>query len=138
MYTKSILTPLLRYLLFTLCVYATNHNVMAQDQYVFEEEDLLSEQMDQGRPYLRFMDNDQLSSGIYVLKAGEADKQEPHRWDELYYVLEGSGSIEINGEKYPVQKGSIIFVPAHAPHRFVDYEKDLKLLVFFSKKEVNK
>ncbi len=31
--------------------------------------------------------------------------------DALYYVLEGSGQFEINGQKEEVKKGDLIFIP---------------------------
>ncbi len=108
---------------------------MGQEKYIYHESELLEKQDSLERSYLRFLDNDQLSSGIYVLKAGVEDGQQPHDWDEIYYVLEGHAKIQILENDYKVSPGSIIFVPAHAPHKFFDYKEDLKLLVFFSKKE---
>jgi mannose-6-phosphate isomerase-like protein (cupin superfamily) len=73
-----------------------------------------------------------LELGVYVLNAPDADHQEPHAYDEVYVVLEGRGTLEIEGERVEVQEGKAAFVPAGADHRFVGYEH-LSLLVIFDK-----
>jgi mannose-6-phosphate isomerase-like protein (cupin superfamily) len=70
--------------------------------------------------------------GVYVLVAPEPDRQQPHDDDEVYVVLEGSGTLEIEGETVELQEGHAAFVPAHAGHRFTGYEQ-LSVLVIFQK-----
>ena len=72
-----------------------------------------------------------LELGVYVLVAPEADRQQPHDFDEVYVVLEGSGVLEVEGEQTPLREGEAIFVPAGADHRFSAYEQ-LALLVIFN------
>ena len=72
--------------------------------------------------------------GVYVLVAPEADKQQPHEWDEIYVVLEGSGVLEVEGESVAVQEGGAVFVRAGAEHRFTAYEH-LAVLVLFDKSQ---
>ena len=74
-----------------------------------------------------------LELGVYVLVAPEPDRQQPHADDEVYVVLEGSGALEIEGERHALLKGEAIFVPAGADHRFTAYEQ-LSLLVVFDKR----
>src|SRR5688572_17830669 len=73
-----------------------------------------------------------LERGVYVLVAPEPDRQRPHEWDEVYYVLEGRGTLTVEGEEIPAEEGRAIFVKAGAEHRFTGYE-GLSLLVFFDK-----
>jgi mannose-6-phosphate isomerase-like protein (cupin superfamily) len=73
-----------------------------------------------------------LEVGVYVLVAPEPDRQQPHEDDELYVVLDGRGTLEVEGESFPVEPGSAVFVPAHAEHRFTGYE-GLSVLVIFAK-----
>jgi mannose-6-phosphate isomerase-like protein (cupin superfamily) len=73
-----------------------------------------------------------LEVGVYVLVAPEPDRQQPHADDELYVVLDGRGTLEVEGEKFDVSPGSAVFVPAGADHRFVGYE-GLSVLVIFAK-----
>jgi mannose-6-phosphate isomerase-like protein (cupin superfamily) len=72
-----------------------------------------------------------LELGVYVLVAPEPDRQQPHRLDEVYVVLEGSGVLDVEGETSPLRKGEALFVPAGAEHRFTAYEQ-LALLVIFN------
>jgi mannose-6-phosphate isomerase-like protein (cupin superfamily) len=64
--------------------------------------------------------------GVYVLVAPEPDRQQPHYRDELYVVLEGSGTLEIEGERIDLGEGEAAFVHAGADHRFVGYEGALR------------
>jgi mannose-6-phosphate isomerase-like protein (cupin superfamily) len=77
-------------------------------------------------------ETDRLQVGVYVLAAPEPDTQQPHEWDELYFVLEGSGTLDVEGEKHPLEQGAAAFVAARAEHRFEDYER-IALLVVFDK-----
>ena len=72
-----------------------------------------------------------LELGVYVLVAPEPDRQQPHEQDEVYVVLEGSGTLEVEGIETPLAEGEALFVPAGAEHRFTAYEH-LSLLVVFN------
>jgi mannose-6-phosphate isomerase-like protein (cupin superfamily) len=71
-----------------------------------------------------------LELGVYRLVAPEPDRQQPHADDELYVVLEGSGVLEVDGERLEARKGDALFVAAEVPHRFVDYDEITLLVVF--------
>jgi mannose-6-phosphate isomerase-like protein (cupin superfamily) len=77
-------------------------------------------------------DSPRLEIGVYVLVAPEPDRQQPHDDDEVYVVLEGSGTLEVEGEQVPLVEGDAVFVPAGAEHRFTGYE-GLSLLVLFER-----
>ena len=71
-----------------------------------------------------------IEMGVYVLVAPEPDRQQPHEDDEVYVVLEGRGSLEIEDECVELTEGHAVFVPARADHRFVGYEQLAVLVVF--------
>src|SRR3954467_1926125 len=71
-----------------------------------------------------------LQLGVYVLVAPEPDRQQPHADDEVYVVLEGRGTLDIDGERVELREGHAAFVPARTPHQFVGYE-NLSVLVIF-------
>lgn len=73
-----------------------------------------------------------LEVGVYVLVAPEADRQQPHDDDEVYVVLDGRGTLEVDGRAIDVSEGSAVFVEAGAEHRFTSYES-LSVLVIFAK-----
>ena len=74
-----------------------------------------------------------LELGVYVLVAPEPDRQQPHEDDEVYIVLDGSGVLDVEGERVPVNVGDAVFVEAGADHRFSAYEQ-LAVLVIFERK----
>jgi mannose-6-phosphate isomerase-like protein (cupin superfamily) len=79
-----------------------------------------------------FLASEKLSVGLAVWPAGAADRQQPHREDEVYYVIGGRGAITVGGENRAVKAGSLVFVAAGVEHRFHDIEEDLRVLVFWA------
>lgn len=73
-----------------------------------------------------------LEVGVYVLVAPEPDRQQPHEDDEVYIVLEGTGTLQVEDEEIDLVEGQAMFVAAHAEHRFTAYER-LSLLVIFTR-----
>ena len=75
-----------------------------------------------------------LSLHYWRLAPGDVDTQRPHREDELYYVLAGSGTLIVAGERRQLTAGEVIFVPRGVPHQFVDVAEPegLQLLIFFA------
>lgn len=82
--------------------------------------------------YLPFLSRPSLSCGLYRLAKGATDHQSPHRQDEIYYVLAGAAKLQVGDVTHDASAGSVLFVAAHAPHRFVEITEDLTTLVFFS------
>jgi mannose-6-phosphate isomerase-like protein (cupin superfamily) len=87
------------------------------------------------RRYLEFLRVPDLSAGLYVLEAGAADPQSPHAEDEVYVVMRGRGRFRGGDASREVGPGSVLFVPAHLDHRFLDIRERLEVLVFFGPAE---
>jgi quercetin dioxygenase-like cupin family protein len=88
-----------------------------------------------GKPYHEFLRVLSMSAGLYVLAAGAADRQQPHREDEIYYVLRGRARFTAGAEDREVSAGSVIFVAAEVEHRFYDITEELAVLVLFAPAE---
>ena len=101
----------------------------------FKLADLLTEQADAGKRYLEFLRVRSLSTGVYRLSAGEADPQQPHGEDEVYYVIAGRSRFTADGETVDVKPGTVLFVARGAEHRFTEIAEDLTILVFFAPAE---
>ena len=101
----------------------------------FDLNDLAVERQRIDTRYHEFLRVPSMSAGLYHLKAGQADPQKPHNEDELYYIAKGKGKIFVGGEDREVQVGSVVFVAAHAEHRFHSITEDLDILVFFAPAE---
>jgi mannose-6-phosphate isomerase-like protein (cupin superfamily) len=85
-----------------------------------------------GHGYIDLLTSEKLSVGLAVWLAGSTDRQQPHKEDEVYYVISGRGVIRVADEDRPVESGSLAFVAAGVEHRFHDIEEDLRVLVFWA------
>lgn len=73
-----------------------------------------------------------LSVGTYSIPVGGVDDQTVHSEDEIYVVAAGRARIVTPSGAADVGPGSVIYVPAHEEHRFVDITEDLALIVVFA------
>jgi mannose-6-phosphate isomerase-like protein (cupin superfamily) len=97
----------------------------------FELDDLVS-RIGKDEYWTDFLKVRRMEAGVLRLRPGEEDTQTPHDDDELYFVVEGSGYIELGKEGRPVKKGSVIFVPARMAHRFYGNTDTLVVLYVFA------
>jgi quercetin dioxygenase-like cupin family protein len=89
-------------------------------------------QADRSRSYAEFLRRPGISMGIYHLPVGGKDPQHPHSADEIYVVLAGRGTLEVEGEPIAVHRGRVVSVDVGVDHRFVDVTEDLSVLVVFA------
>ncbi len=68
---------------------------------------------------------------VEMSAARGTDHQQAHTRDEVYVVVEGSGSFFLDGFTTPFGVGDFLFVPAGVPHRFVNFSDDLAVWVLF-------
>jgi mannose-6-phosphate isomerase-like protein (cupin superfamily) len=105
-------------------------------KHFYKIDDLNEQRSSLNKPYFEFLRVPALSAGVYVLAPATADQQKPHHEDELYYVVRGRARMEIEGDEHSdVSAGSVIFVEAERPHRFIDIKEELEVLVFFAPAE---
>jgi mannose-6-phosphate isomerase-like protein (cupin superfamily) len=110
----------------------TNNNSAKKEKGMFFELDGLLSRIPKDNYWADFLKVRHLEAGVLRLYPGEEDTQTPHDEDELYFVIEGSGFIEVGGEKKQVKKGSAVFVPAHLPHHFYGNKETLVVLYMFA------
>jgi mannose-6-phosphate isomerase-like protein (cupin superfamily) len=96
---------------------------------------LLSERDATARPYLEFIRTGSMSIGLYVLRPGDEDRQQPHTEDEVYVVMAGAASFTAGESTTLVQTGDTLYVEAGVPHRFHDIAAELQLMVVFAPPE---
>ena len=101
----------------------------------FDLHKLLAERQKVNQPWLEFLRGASLSMGIYHLKPGQPDLQQPHTEDEVYYVLSGRASFRAGNEERVVGPGTLLFVHRAVRHCFYDISEELTLLVFFAPPE---
>jgi len=81
------------------------------------------------KPFIGAWERGELEIELYQPR-GE-DSQTPHTRDEVYVVVTGSGDFLCSGETKPFEAGDVLFAPAGADHRFLDFSDDLSLWVIF-------
>ena len=86
--------------------------------------------------YRRALDSDVfLTNWAYVdhlvIPAGASDGLHRHTGvEEIYYVMDGSGSVQLNAETAPIQKGDAVPIHFNEPHAFMNSgSTDLELLI---------
>jgi len=86
-----------------------------------------------GNQYHPFFENSTMLGEYLEYPAGHVDPQQPHDWDELYYIISGRSQFTADGVTREIKGGDNIFVAAHIVHKFHDIKEDLSVIVFFSK-----
>jgi mannose-6-phosphate isomerase-like protein (cupin superfamily) len=84
-----------------------------------------------GTYFHTFINKDSLAAGVLRLVPGEDDIQTPHDNDEIYYVIDGDGFLNISGKDYPIREGRAYFVGKKVKHKFHGNKRELVVLYFF-------
>ncbi len=74
-----------------------------------------------------------IRAGYYHLKAGAKDDQNPHDFDEVYWIKKGKAKIRIGSNDFDIAAGDAVFVQAKQTHYFHQITETLDILVLFSK-----
>ena len=94
----------------------------------------VSEALDQLGPagvklFEKVMEHGTMSVEIY--RPINTDLQTPHRQDELYVVINGTGEFLNDGKRTAFKPGDVLFVPAGVEHRFENFTDDFLTWVIF-------
>ncbi len=76
-----------------------------------------------------------MTVGITEIEPGQANETflHQHAQPEVYYILAGHGVVQIFGEEYDLQPGSLVFIPGDAPHGLCNTGNEvLRLLYVFA------
>ena len=78
-----------------------------------------------------FINKENLAAGVLRLDPGEEDTQEPHKSDEIYYIVKGDGFLLIDKKDYPISEGMVYYVAKNIQHKFHGNKKELVVVYFF-------
>jgi mannose-6-phosphate isomerase-like protein (cupin superfamily) len=70
-----------------------------------------------------------MKAGIYAPQ--RIDTQLPHKQDELYVIISGSGEFVKGEQRRHFQAQDVLFVEAGVPHRFENFSDDFATWVIF-------
>lgn len=91
----------------------------------------LVEKLDAGeRHYLDVLDEESMS--VEIARFPNPAPKHPHREDELYYIISGSGMVHVGDERYEVGAGDLVYVEQGMEHDFFDIEEEITALVVFA------
>jgi mannose-6-phosphate isomerase-like protein (cupin superfamily) len=68
---------------------------------------------------------------VEYYKPDKIDLQTPHKQDELYIIINGSGTFLRDGERVSCKSNDVLFVPAGLEHRFENFTDDFATWVIF-------
>ncbi len=68
---------------------------------------------------------------VEIYQPESVDPQQPHRRDEVYIVVAGSGTFVVGNERMTFGRGDFLFAPAGVVHRFEFFSRDLTVWVIF-------
>jgi quercetin dioxygenase-like cupin family protein len=69
------------------------------------------------------------TSVIYAEVTGEHGERHIGDHPRIYYIIDGVGEYEINGEKIKVEKGDVVVIPPNAIYNFWAKSSVLKILL---------
>ncbi|HVU17843.1 MAG TPA: cupin domain-containing protein [Candidatus Didemnitutus sp.] len=82
-----------------------------------------------GEPFVTAMQHGSMSVELYAPRG--QDEQTPHRRDEIYVIVSGSGQFVHGVRRDPFGPGDVLFAPAFMEHRFEDFTDDFCTWVIF-------
>ena len=82
-----------------------------------------------GAPFVSMMAGGTMSVEVFAPK--DADLQQPHAQDELYFIHSGTAQIVINAQRFDAASGDAFFVAAGVAHQFENFSNDFVTWVVF-------
>ena len=83
-----------------------------------------------GQARRAFVDDPDGVASLHVVEISADARAHYHkRMTEIYYILEGTGEIELDGERHPVQPGDAILIKPGCRHRAIGRLRVLNLPV---------
>jgi mannose-6-phosphate isomerase-like protein (cupin superfamily) len=73
-----------------------------------------------GKSKRAFVREDNQVASMHVVEISQDSRPNYHKkMTEIYYVLEGEGHLEIDGDKVPLKPGVSVLIPPNSLHRAV-------------------
>jgi quercetin dioxygenase-like cupin family protein len=70
-------------------------------------------------------------ANVHVVKVTQGTSHRHMGYDEVYYVLSGTGTITLDGQVHAVRPGSVAVIPANVLHSLAaDPGQELEFIIF--------
>lgn len=83
--------------------------------------------------YVEVLSEDSLS--VELARYPNPEPKTPHKTDELYFIISGSGMVHVGDERYAVDEGDVVYVEQGVEHDFFDIDDEITALVVFPNSE---
>ena len=88
-------------------------------------EDIIEEHKDKKSWAYRMINSENNSATLICQNRGEGNRTHYHRdWNEWWYILKGKWLFTIEGKKFKVKKGDVIFIPKNHWHNIIALENN--------------
>mgnify|MGYP000724635382 FL=1 len=91
--------------------------------------DLIERLEQEDTNYVEVLTEDSLS--VELAQYPNPEPKTPHKTDELYFVISGSGMVQVGNERYAVDEGDVVYVKQGVEHDFFDIDDEITALVIF-------
>lgn len=75
------------------------------------------------------------SMRVELARYPNPEPKTPHKEDELYVILSGSGRVHVGSETYDVDEGDVVYVEQGVEHDFFDIEDEITAVIVFAGSE---
>lgn len=75
------------------------------------------------------------SMSVELARYPNPEPKTPHKEDELYFIISGSGRASVGDETFAVSEGDVVYVEQGIEHDFYDIDDELVALIVFAGSE---
>lgn len=95
--------------------------------------DLIEQLEQEDTDYVEVLTEDSLS--VELAQYPNPEPKTPHKTDELYFIISGSGMVHVGSERYTVDEGDVVYVEQGVEHDFFDIDEEITALIVFPNSE---
>lgn len=95
----------------------------------FELADLVAQRAEAEAAFLPFLDRESMVVGLLELMPGDEDTRLNVPLDEVYYIFNGEGTLQVGGENIEIEPGMVIFTKAGSNGRFTNISEAIQTVV---------
>ena len=75
------------------------------------------------------------SMSVELARYPNPEPKTPHKEDQLYYIISGSGTASVGAETFTIEEGDVVYVEKGVQHDFYDIDDEMVALIVFAGSE---
>jgi len=96
-------------------------------------DELLEQLRQNDRHYGEVLSEESMS--VELARYPNPEPKTPHKEDELYFIISGSGMASVDDETFAIEEGDVVYVEKGVKHDFYDIDDELTALIVFAGSE---